>query len=59
MLSMQCISYSSLLKTQLVMFSKCEQCKKQKSTKKATKLHYRDTILEGILWWELHFPVGH
>ena len=34
MLSMQCISYSSLLKTQLVMFSKCAQCKKQKSTKR-------------------------
>ena len=59
MLSMQCISYSSLLKTQLLMFSKCAQCKKQKWTRKATKLHYRDTILEGILCWELYFPVGH
>ena len=47
-LSLQSISYSSVLKTQLEMFSKCAQYKKhtQESTRKTTKPQHR---VKGIL----------
>ena len=58
MLSMQCVSYSSVLKTQLKMFSKCAQYKNRSRPERRRNCltgRDKDVILEGILWRELHF----